>query len=220
MADWLDFVMGPLLRFSLALMLLGFMRQLLLWVVALYHARKASPETSVSLREALWRTIARLFPLEHLRSRSIYSLVSIVFHLGIILVPLGYAGHIAYLRAGVGLGWPALDEPVIRVLTLGTICAALVLFLGRLLIRNLRRTSRFGDYIFPLLIAVPFISGYLLARPLSNPFPHDLILLVHVLSAEVIFIAFPFSKLSHSMLLAWNRFAGVPLEERRGEPLP
>ena len=61
--------------------------------------------------------------------------------------------------------------------------------------------SRFQDYALPLLIALPFASGFLVMHPAWSPFSRDAALLVHVLSADVLLFLIPLTKLNHMVLL-------------------
>ncbi len=54
--------------------------------------------------------------------------------------------------------------------------------------------------LLPLIIAVPFITGYLAMHPAINPFNYSSTMFVHVMSGNLIFILIPFTKLSHVVL--------------------
>jgi CBS-domain-containing membrane protein len=66
--------------------------------------------------------------------------------------------------------------------------------------------SRFQDNALPLLIAVPFVTGFLAMHPASNPFSYEAVLLVHVMSANLIFVLIPITKLSHVALMPSVQF--------------
>ena len=80
----------------------------------------------------------------------------------------------------------------------------------------------------PLLIAVPFVSGYLMMHPEINPFAHEVTFFVHVMSANMIFVLVPVTKLSHMVLIPsvqlvseiawhWPSDAGSKLAVRLGK---
>ena len=81
--------------------------------------------------------------------------------------------------------------------------ALLVLRVGSSASRSL---SRFQDYALPPLIGVPFVTGFLVMHPASNPFSYEAVLLVHVMSANLIFILMPITKLSHAILVPSVQF--------------
>jgi len=116
-------------------------------------------------------------------------------------VPLFLAGHIELWRQGIGVSWPALPNPVATALTLAAVLAALAVVLQRAAARASRSLSRFQDYAIPLLIAAVFLSGFLVMHPQWNPVAADATLLAHALSADVLLVLVPMSKLSHMVLL-------------------
>jgi nitrate reductase gamma subunit len=82
-----------------------------------------------------------------------------------------------------------------------TVVMIFMLLIGRLSSREARALTRPQDIVLLCLIAVPFISGFLAAHPLYNPFAYDATMLVHVLSANLIMCLVPFTKLCHAAIL-------------------
>ena len=79
-----------------------------------------------------------------------------------------------------------------------------------------RVVSRRTDYITLVLVLLPFASGYLASHPRVNPFPWDAIMLVHLFSAEALFVAMPFSKLAHVVVFFFDRISAVHWQLRPG----
>jgi nitrate reductase gamma subunit len=147
-------------------------------------------------------TIGWLVPvLRLLKTRPIYSLISFVFHIGLILVPIFLLGHIQLWRDSIGFGWFTLSDNLADILTIITMIAAVALFLGRITSRNARFISRPQDYIWPLLLAVPFVTGYVCNNAGISALLYRWMMLVHMLSAELIFVMIPFTKIAHCVLV-------------------
>jgi nitrate reductase gamma subunit len=203
MEHWLDWARGPLFRASLLIMLLGLTRVLALNTISILTLiRKAKKnQRKVPYRVILIATLKWMFlsskPFER---RVIFSITSIVFHIAIIVTPIFLAAHILLWERGLGLGWPAIGNAAADILTLIAIATGLALFVFRLFAKASRAISRFQDYLWPLLIVVPFATGYLAMHPAINPFTYHATMLIHVLSGNLIFILIPFSKLSHMAL--------------------
>ena len=151
-------------------------------------------------------TVKWLVPVAKIRSEFLYSVTSILFHIAILIVPIFLAGHIALWARGIGLSWPAIPNEVADVLAIIAVVTALALVVQRVSARATRSLSRFQDYALPLLIAVPFVTGFLVMHPAMNPFSYDAVLLVHVMSANLIFILMPITKLSHAALMPSVQF--------------
>jgi nitrate reductase gamma subunit len=146
-------------------------------------------------------TLNWLFPVDRLRNRLLFSLTTLVFHVSIILVPIFLAGHIALWERSLGVRWPALPNSMATLLTVLALVSASALVIERIVARDSRALSRFQDYALPLVIAVPFASGFLVMHPGLNPFPYEATLLAHVMSANVLLMLIPVTKLSHMVLL-------------------
>ena len=88
-------------------------------------------------------TLNGLLPFRLFRVRPLYTLASVGFHLGILLVPLFYVGHVTLWRSSLPLAWPTMGPALADALTLVAIAGLVFVLLGRLLIRASRDlTSR------------------------------------------------------------------------------
>ena len=197
--------MGPLFWTALAFMLLGLVRHLGLTVWEGVQAYRRGGDKSYPVGKLIEATFQWLFPVGRLRNRVLFSLTTLLFHVGVILVPLFLAGHIKLWREGIGLSWPALPNGISTTLTWIVIAASIAVVVQRVGAKDSRALSRFQDYALPLFIAVPFLSGFLVMHPAWNPFNRDPVLLVHVLSADLLIFLVPITKLSHMILLPFTQ---------------
>ncbi len=203
MEHWLEWARGPLFRASFAIMILGLLRVLVLQAISLFglirqakRNQRKIPYAVVAKASLRWLIpVGKLF-----ERRAVFSLTSVLFHICIIVVPILLGAHILLWERGIGLSWPAISMQLADILTLGAIVTGLALFVIRLSVMANRAISRAQDYVWPLLIVLPFLSGYLAMHPAINPFSYEASMLIHVLSANLIFLLLPFSKLSHMAL--------------------
>jgi len=203
----LDFARGPLFRLTLALMILGLARVLILDIWGAISAYRRAGDKKLVWGDAVIKTIQWLFPVKRVFTRRpIYSLFSILFHVGLILVPIFFLGHVQLWKNSIGLSWWNLPEFWADLLTLTTIAFGLALILGRLGSSSARYLSRKQDYIWIPLLIIPFITGYACANMLLSPSWYRILMLSHVLSAEVIFIFIPFTKIAHCVLMPLSQF--------------
>jgi hypothetical protein len=201
MEGWLHFARGPLFQAALALMLLGLVRQLALTLWSVRRTWRRAGDPTLPTSQVARATVRWLVPFGHLRERWPYSVTTVVFHVGVILVPLFLAGHVALWERGVGLSWPALPNALATGLTFAVIVTALGLILLRALSGATRPLGRLQDYALPLLVGVAFASGMFVMHPAWNPLPAQPTLLVHVLTADLLLALVPLTKLSHMILL-------------------
>lgn len=201
MQGWLEWARGPLFWAAVTFMVLGLVRHAVLTVYDVARTVRRAGDRSMPYRKIAAATVAWLFPLGKLRNRAAFGMTSLVFHVSVIFVPLFLAGHIALWRRGLGWSWPALPHLLADALTVAAVVTAVLLVIQRACARDTRSLSRFQDYFLPLLIAVPFATGFFVMHPQWSPFPYEATLLVHVMSANVLFVLIPLTKLSHSVLL-------------------
>jgi len=198
---WIEFGRGPLFRLAFALMVLGLLRVALLSVQEIVEALGRSRDKRVPWKEVAKQTAGWLLPFGRLwRKRPFYSTTSFAFHIGLLPVPLFLAAHVLLWKKSVGFGWPALPRDVADWLTLLAIAAGVGLFLSRVIDRRTRALSRLQDYFWPLLLVVPFASGYLCSHAALRPGAYQNLMLLHIYSADLILILIPFSKIAHCVL--------------------
>jgi nitrate reductase gamma subunit len=205
MDEWLAFARGPFFRFTFAVMVLGLLRGVIVTIWSITRALRNTQHREISWRRVAAQTIGWLVPVRHLRQRSSYSLVSILFHVGAIVTPVFLFSHIRLMESNIGVSWWALPMAVADFLALMTVAAAFALLAGRLATRASRAISRTQDWVVPLLLAIPFASGFLAVHPHLNPFPYNATMLVHIVSAGVCFLVIPFTKLAHMVLMPLTR---------------
>ena len=204
---WLDFARGPLFRLCFSLMILGLLRILALSFIGMKEAWDRSADKIVPWRDLTLQTARWLVPVSSFwRKRPLYSAVSIVFHAGLLLVPLFLPAHVLLWKRAVGFAWPALSQPVADWLTLAAIAAGLGLFAGRVFHRAARALSRRQEYLWPLLLVVPFATGYLCSNATLSPRAYQWLMLVHVLAGDLILLLIPFTKIAHCVLFPLSQY--------------
>jgi nitrate reductase gamma subunit len=216
MEQWIDLAKGPLFALSFLVMVLGLTRHVLLQVHGLV-TRKGR-----RLGQAPWRRIAAstlswALPVGHLdRNTLVMTAASFLFHVGAVVVPLFLAAHLVLWKGALGVSLPALGEGVADLLTVLTIVNIPVLFAYRLVTPRARALSRPSDYVLLVLVLVPFLTGFLAAHPTLNPLPWSLMLLLHILSAELLLVITPFTKLAHIVLFPFDRLSEIHWQLRPG----
>lgn len=198
---WLHWARGPVFWAALTFMVLGLGRHVGMTMWQMIRTIRRAGDKTIPSRQVFDATRRWLIPVARLRNRWLFSLTTLTFHLSIIVVPIFLAGHIALWERGLGVSWPALPNPLATALSVVAVAGALALVMERIASRDSRALSRLQDYALPLVIAVPFTSGLLVIHPAWNPFPFEATLLVHVMSANLLLVLIPVTKLSHMVLL-------------------
>jgi nitrate reductase gamma subunit len=188
-------------------MVLGLARIVILDVWGAVEAYRRAGDRTIDWSRAVRKTAGWLIPVRGiLGSQPIYSMLSILFHIGLILVPIFLFAHVRLWESGIGFGWFTISDFWADLLTLLTIVFGLALFVSRVVSKNRRLLSRIQDYLWPILLVIPFVTGYITSNIQISASTYQLLMLIHVLSGELIFVLIPFTKIAHCVLLPLSQF--------------
>ena len=173
-------------------------------------ARSASPGSG-------WRTVwsrsfyhsSTLFKQSHATH-----ILGYTFHIGLFVTLFFLAAHIQLIRGVTGLSWPALPTPLVDGVALVTIAALVAVVVLRLRDPVKRFLSRFEDYFTLALTLLPLVTGYMAYHHLL--LPYTWMLAVHILSAELLLVFMPFTKLMHFSTLFLARWYNGDIAGKKG----
>lgn len=198
----LSFARGPLFRFSFAVLVLGLARILILDLWAAGEAYRKAGDKTIPWKLILSRGLEWFFPVRRIfRNRPIYSVFSILFHIGLLLVPIFLHSHVKLWEKAVGISWLTLSYKTAMWLTVSTVVFAVALIIGRVLNKSSSFLSRKQDYLWPMILLIPFVTGFVCAHMNVSPELYRISMLLHVLSGDLIFILIPFTKIAHCVLM-------------------
>ena len=202
MDSFLNFARGPLFRLCFTVMILGLLRIIFLDIFRAYIAYRKAGDKVMPWKLIFSRSMEWFFPIKRIgHNRPFFSIISILFHIGLILVPIFLFAHIQLWKESVGLSWIALPFYWAYWLTISTIVFGLALFLIRIFNKSSSYISRKQDFLWPLMLVIPFVTGFLCSHLNVSPQQYESFMLVHVLSADIIFILIPFTKIAHCVLM-------------------
>ncbi len=206
MDQWLEFTRGPLFRLCFVIMILGLLRILILDFIGAVKLYRSVADKTIPWKLVLSRTLQWLFPIKKIgRSRPVYSVISILFHIGLLIVPIFLFAHVKLWESSVGTSWITLPFAAAYVLTLSTVAFGLLLFLGRVFNKSSSFISRKQDYIWPLLLLIPFLTGFICAHLNISPAFYSFTMLIHILTGNMIFVLIPFTKIAHCVLMPFSQ---------------
>lgn len=220
----LDIARGPALVLALAVFVLGTGWRLYgLWRRPrrpdLSPARAGAPSHAL----AAWTAIKRgMWPRKVFGQAAMVSTFNgYVFHIGLALVFLGYAPHIAFIKRITFLSWPALPDGVMYGAAAATIVSLVYALYLRITDAVLQKISNADDWITWTLTFLPVITGMMVINESSaitlarEHVIYTTPLAIHLLSLELLLVWFPFGKLMHAVLFAFSRGAtGIRFSHR------
>lgn len=203
MHAFIEFIMGPMVWISFIVFLAGVMFNIIS-LIRQTRDKEAFIFNYLSFKFSLRSILAWLVPYlpASTRIHPVFYTISYLFHLLLFLVPLFLLAHILLIEESFNLSWIALKGPLADALTLGVIFALVFFMIRRLVVPEVRFLSRISDFVFLLIVALPFVTGFLAAHQV---FAYRWMVIAHVLSGELMLILIPFTRFSHMVLAPFTR---------------
>ena len=193
--EFLLWTKGPLFDIALAIFAIGLAARLVeIFMLGRAHnyAEPRASEWPAGLRTMLTRTVADPGTFQRAPFNVV---VGWIWHLGFLTALLFFVPHVELIRGVLGFAWPALPNPVVDFATAVTILALIATLVHRLTHPVKRHISTIEDYLVWAVVFMLVLTGYLAYHRLVEPYP--LALGMHILSAEILLIILPFTKLTH-----------------------
>ena len=149
-----------------------------------------------------------------MRNQPFFTLMAFSFHLSLLAVPLFLNAHNIMWDEAFGLSLWSMPAVVADGMTIILIVSAGFLIIRRIRRAEVRILTSAWDYTLLILTTAPFITGLFAYHQWG---PYETLLILHILSAQVLLILIPFTKLSHMILFFFTRaFIGFEMGGRRG----
>ena len=114
----------------------------------------------------------------------------------------------------IGFSWPSIPTPIVDALAVISIITLLAILVHRMRSSVLKFLTTTEDYVVWLLTILPLITGYIAFHRIGMTAPT--LLAIHILSVELLLVAFPFTKLMHAFTLVLARWYNGAISGYRG----
>lgn len=148
------------------------------------------------------------------RGNSLVPIAGWVFHLGFFVTLFGTSGHGLIWDHFFGVSWAGLPAGVLTWSAAITLVALAVLVVNHLANPAIRVLGAPRQLVTHLIVGMPLVTGLALVRGWLQPF--TVAMTVHILSAELLLVYIPLSRLSHILLFFVTRTAWGLEAARRG----
>jgi nitrate reductase gamma subunit len=202
-----DFIRGQLISIAFVIFILGLIFQLFQFFKLTKKKEWVYPPSPItsekktggqwvafclaSLNGTLWKTDPLMM------------MMTSVFHVFLISVPIFLLGHNIVLDQSWGLSLWSLPESITDILTVVVLICAAFFLARRLFLARVRAITTTYDYVILLIAAAPFLTGYFAYHQWFN---YDTVMTLHILAGEVMLITIPFTKLGHMLFFFLYRF--------------
>lgn len=137
-----------------------------------------------------------------MRNRPLLTVVSFVFHICVLALPVFVMGHIAMINESWEIRWPHLPDPVADAMTLIVIASCIFFVVRRKVLPEVKFLTDASDYFILAMVAAPFITGFWAYHQFSG---YTIATILHMLSGEILLAAIPFTRLSHMLFYPFTR---------------
>ena len=140
--------------------------------------------------------------------------MAFIFHITLLAVPLFLNAHNILWDESWGISLWSLPDALSDVMTVLLLISIIFLVIRRIVRSEVRILTQTWDYVLLGLTGLPFVTGFLAYHQIG---PYELLVILHLLTAEIILILIPFTKLAHMILFFFTRaFIGFEMGGRRG----
>lgn len=203
MNAFIDFIMGPMVWIAFLIFILGLIVKIVL-IIKDVNAREPYIYSYMTLKHSLRSIFAWLIPFfpQSTRQSPVFYSISYIFHLLLFIVPIFLTSHIVLINEAFQVSWIALDDGLADILTIMVILGLVFFTIRRVMVPEVKYLTSTKDYILILIVALPFITGFLAYHQF---FLYRPMVIAHVISGEIMLILIPFSRFSHMIVAPLTR---------------
>jgi nitrate reductase gamma subunit len=151
----------------------------------------------ISLKLTLRSLFHWLIPFNSVnwRLRPIITIVTFLFHIGLVFTPIFLVAHNVLIHESWGISWWTLSESLADIMTMIVIGSCIFFFLRRIFAPEVRFVTFANDYVILAISFLPFITGFFAYHQWL--LPNKTMVILHMLFGEIMLIAIPFTRLGH-----------------------
>ncbi len=184
-------------------------------ILVLGRKKDLAPAKGNPVRQGIGTIFTRSIPRKGLVAYAPITYIGgYIFHIGFFMAFFLFGPHIALIDSLIGVSWPGVGRVIIESAVALSVLALIALMYTRLTDPVRRALSTFDDYLVWVLSLLPLVTGYVAVNKLfGDP---TLMLALHILSVELLMIAFPFTKLMHAFTFVMARYYNGSIQGRKG----
>ncbi|WP_027179717.1 TmcC family electron transfer complex membrane anchor subunit [Maridesulfovibrio bastinii] len=197
------FVVGPLAWIAWGIFILGSIYRL----TSMYSLAKKKDGSSLyymNWKYSLRSILHWLNPVGTLgwQRSPVTALVTFIFHICLVLVPIFLLGHVVLWDQFFGISWPTIPENISDILSIVVVVCCIYFGLRRFLQRDVRYLTSSKDWLALAVPGLVFLTGVLAYHQIGDA---TVMLTLHILCGEFMLASIPFTRLSHMLFTVFTR---------------
>ncbi len=200
--NFYELVRGPMAWIAFAVCICATLLRIAILLGRAHRINRMHP--AKSFRGGFKSIVRGLLPfgLQAMRQQPLFSLVTFVFHLCVLLTPLFLLAHIVLLYESWQIQWFSLPDGLADIMTMVVIAGTLFFAIRRMQRQEVRSLSDVSDWVLLAVINGVFLTGMLTYHHWG---PYRPLLITHILLGELLLVMIPFTKLFHMLLFFFTR---------------
>jgi len=142
------------------------------------------------------------FGSHNMRVRPGFTIVSFLFHISLLLVPVFTLGHALLVKQSWGVNWWALPDWLSTAMTIIVIIGGTMFFSRRIADPTVRLVTSAGDFILLIIVLAPFVTGLL---AYYQAFTYETVIVLHMWSGAIWLMMIPFTRIVHMLFFPLTR---------------
>lgn len=208
---FLQFVQGPMFYVAFTIFVVGAAWRII-GILRMGRKPDLAPPKGSAAAGWIKGNLRHFFPRGLFAQRTwMHILGGYAFHIGLFVLLIFAAPHIAVVERLTGLSWPALPRWGFIIAAQFAFAGLIVLWVRRFSDPVMRLISDRDDHAGTWLTFLVMLSGCLALQE-----SHDSLRAIHMLLVNVWLIYFPFSRLMHALTFALSRGATGAVYGRKG----
>jgi nitrate reductase gamma subunit len=208
---FLQFVQGPMFYVAFTIFVVGAAWRII-GILRMGRKPDLAPPKGSAAAGWIKGNLRHFFPRGLFAQRTwMHILGGYAFHIGLFVLLIFGAPHIAFVERLTGLSWPALPRWGFIIAAQFAFAGLIVLWVRRFSDPVMRLISDRDDHAGTWLTFLVMLSGCLALQE-----SHDSLRAIHMLLVNVWLIYFPFSRLMHALTFALSRGATGAVYGRKG----
>jgi nitrate reductase gamma subunit len=200
--DIYELVRGPFAWVALIVFVAGSLYR----IAAMLISGKKEPSLypATSLKDGLRSILHGLMPFgsTYMRRQPLFTVVTIGFHLGVIILPLFLLAHTVLWYESWDILWWSLPDLLADIVAVWVMLACVYFLVRRSTVPEVKQVTRPTDILLPAIVLLTFLTGFLAYHQWG---PYRPMLILHILAGEILLVTIPFSKLGHMLFVMFSR---------------
>lgn len=197
-----EFARGPLVWIAFLVFFLGSIYRILWMIFFSKKDKVVHPYMNwkFGLRSILHWIVP--FGSRNMRMQPLFTIVSFLFHICLLITPVFVLGHIVLWQESWGISWWHIPESLTNMMAIVVVFSIIIFILRRIADSTVRYVTSLSDYLLLLVVLAPFATGLL---AYYQVFDYKTVITLHICAGAIWLMVIPFTRIVHMLFFPFTR---------------